>query len=197
MPDVFAERQNLSIGIRRKDGQEKQFDRGGSLQGRRRVGRRKDARFILKPQPSKMTMDSSNTRIFTITDHTGMAAAGFMGDSRKIAAQARKEVSSYKKLFCTEIPAKILNDRVAGYVHSFTLKWDMRPFGASVLMASHTEDGGPQLFLIDPSGATHVLFEKLAIFRERHREKFGRGQNRAQQTRLRGENLQRSSEFAL
>jgi hypothetical protein len=43
----------------------------------------------------------------------------------------------------------------SGWVHTYTLYWYMRPFGASVLLAS-VDDDGPQLHMIEPSGVTYV-----------------------------------------
>ena len=48
-----------------------------------------------------------------------------------------------------------LADRVAMYIHAHTLYSSVRPFGSSVMLGCHDEDG-PSLYLIDPSGIYHV-----------------------------------------
>ncbi len=48
-----------------------------------------------------------------------------------------------------------LTERVSMYVHAYTLYSSVRPFGSSLLVGSW-EDDRPQLYVIDPSGVSHV-----------------------------------------
>lgn len=100
---------------------------------------------------SKLYEKGTNKRIFHIDRHIGMAAAGLLADGRQIVDIAREESSNFRYNYGGPIPLKNLADRVAMYIHAYTLYSSVRPFGSAFLMASHNEDG-PQLYMIDPSG---------------------------------------------
>ena len=67
------------------------------------------------------------------------------------------------------IPLKYLVERVSSYMHVFTLYGAVRPFGASVLLASHLE-GVPQLYCVEPSGIS-VGYNGTAIGKARQNAK--------------------------
>ena len=50
------------------------------------------------------------------------------------------------------IPVGVLAERVAGYVHQYTLFASLRPFGAAVLVGGWDETRQYQLFSVDPAG---------------------------------------------
>lgn len=49
-------------------------------------------------------------------------------------------------------PLEHLAERVADYMHAYTLYSAVRPFGAAVLLSSWSKVGGAQLYMIDPAG---------------------------------------------
>lgn len=49
-----------------------------------------------------------------------------------------------------------LSERVAMYVHAYTLYSAVRPFGCSFILGSYDQDDGPQLYMVDPSGISFV-----------------------------------------
>jgi len=106
---------------------------------------------------SKMMVEGSNRRVFTVDKHSGIALSGLMADARQVVNHARKESAGYSDFYGGSIPGNVLCDRVAGMMHTYTLFWYVRPFGASVLIASYTEDG-PQLYSVDPSGLSYRMF---------------------------------------
>jgi len=77
---------------------------------------------------------------------------------RRAAAgeQGPRGVDSYKSFYGTPIPGQVLADRIAGHVHMHTLYWYLRPFGASVLIASYDEQ--PGLWMVEPSGICYKYF---------------------------------------
>jgi 20S proteasome subunit alpha 7 len=82
-----------------------------------------------------------------------MAGTGLAPDARQIMARARSECSNYKSFYGDKIPSKILADRMANYLHMFTLYWSVRPFGAAVLLAVRDPATGKyELYLVEPSG---------------------------------------------
>jgi 20S proteasome subunit alpha 7 len=99
----------------------------------------------------KMLVPGANRRIAAVDRHAGMAGTGLIPDARQIVARARSECSQYKSFYGDAIPSQILADRMAHYMHLFTLYWSVRPFGASSLMACKDNEGY-SLYLLEPSG---------------------------------------------
>jgi len=58
-----------------------------------------------------------------------------------IACRARDEAASYKEFYGCPIPGKVMAERLAGFVHAYTMYWSVRPFGAAVLIAGKDADG--------------------------------------------------------
>ncbi len=101
---------------------------------------------------SKLYEKESNRRIFTIDRHVGMAGSGLYADIRQLAETARNEASNYMADYGTPIPVKYLTERVAGYVHAYTLYSAIRPFGTTIMLGTYSETDGPELYCIEPSG---------------------------------------------
>uniref|UniRef100_A0A7N8Y7X4 Proteasome subunit alpha type n=1 Tax=Mastacembelus armatus TaxID=205130 RepID=A0A7N8Y7X4_9TELE len=104
---------------------------------------------------SKLYEEGSNKRIFNIDRHVGMAVAGLLADARSLADVAREEASNFRSNYGHDIPLKHLSDRVAMYVHAYTLYSAVRPFGCSFILGSYDKDDGPQLYMVDPSGISY------------------------------------------
>merc|ERR1711977_124073 len=106
---------------------------------------------------SKMLVEGSNRRIFSAAKHVGMAFAGLQADARQLVNRARAEADAYKGQYGHDIPGHVLNERLASFMHLFTAYWSVRPFGASVLMGTHTRDGY-ELYMLDPSGTAYRYY---------------------------------------
>jgi 20S proteasome subunit alpha 7 len=106
---------------------------------------------------SKLYEKGANKRIIHIDRHIGMAVAGLLADARQLAEIAREEAANYKSQYGASIPCKVLADRVAMYMHAYTLYSFVRPFGCSVMLCSYDDDG-PQMYTIEPSGVCHGFF---------------------------------------
>jgi len=106
---------------------------------------------------SKLYEVGANKRIFHIDHHIGMAIAGLIADARQLAETARQEAVNYKQQYGNSIPCKILAERVAMYMHAYTLYSFVRPFGCSIILSCYDDDG-PQMYMIDPSGICHGYF---------------------------------------
>lgn len=107
---------------------------------------------------SKLYEAESGTRIFTIDTSIGMAISGMIADGRAVVDIARQEASNYRQQYDRPIPLKQLNDRLSSYFHAYTLYSAVRPFGVSVILASWTEETGPEMYMIDPSGVACGYF---------------------------------------
>lgn len=100
---------------------------------------------------SKLYEKGANKRIFSVDQHIGVAVAGLLADARQIVENARIEASNYRIDFGSPAPLKFVKNRVAMYMHAYTLYSAVRPFGCSVIMGSYGPDG-PELYCIDPAG---------------------------------------------
>jgi 20S proteasome subunit alpha 7 len=106
---------------------------------------------------SKLYEAGANKRIIHIDRHIGMVVAGLLADARQLAEIARQEAANYKAQYGANVPCKVLADRVAMYMHAYTLYSFVRPFGCSVMLSSYDDDG-PHMYTIDPSGICHGYF---------------------------------------
>lgn len=113
---------------------------------------------VEKVMLSKMLVPGTDRRIYAIDKHVTMALAGMVSDARQIVARAREEATQYKRIYGEEIPPRLLADRVAGFVHMYTMYGYVRPFGASVLLAAIDKARGPELYCIEPSGSSTKYF---------------------------------------
>jgi len=106
---------------------------------------------------SKMLEPGSNRRINSVDKHVGLAFAGLSADSRPLINRARLEAKNYKNSYEMPIPAKILNERMSGFLQAYTLYGHLRPFGCSILLATW-DTAGPSLHMIEPSGLSFAYY---------------------------------------
>lgn len=78
---------------------------------------------VEKPKLSKMLVEGSNRRVFTIDKQSGMCVSGLQADGRQIVNYTREESINYLDFYGSPIPGNILCDRVAGLMHFYTLSW--------------------------------------------------------------------------
>ncbi|CAM9188890.1 unnamed protein product, partial [Ectocarpus sp. 13 AM-2016] len=98
-------------------------------------------------------------RVHGVSKHVGMAVAGLSADARQIVYRGRDEVAGYIENYGSQMPPSMLADRLAQYVHYFTLHGSLRPFGASVLVAGYdAELKKHELYVIEPSGVMYRYF---------------------------------------
>lgn len=107
---------------------------------------------------SKMLVEGSNRRLFTVDTSTGIGTCGLSADARKLVNFARDEAKSYKGHSGQPISGSVLSERVAGEVHMHTLYWYLRPFGCTVMVANYDANSGPQLQMIEPAGQNYKYF---------------------------------------
>jgi len=106
---------------------------------------------------SKLLVEGSNRRSFIVSKKAGMAIAGFQADARQIVLRARGECEQYKSSYGGDIPPHVLNDRIASFMHLYTVYWTVRPFGVGVIMAHHGRDGY-ELYQLDQAGAAYRCY---------------------------------------
>lgn len=102
---------------------------------------------------SKMLLKNSNRRMATLDSHLGLALAGLAADGRQIVGRARAECSSFYENYSARIPPSVLAARLAGYVHYFTIRGALRPFGSAAIIAGYDEcKQTHELYALEPSG---------------------------------------------
>eukprot|EP00922_Rhytidocystis_sp_ex-Travisia-forbesii_P025109 GHVS01036874.1.p1 GENE.GHVS01036874.1~~GHVS01036874.1.p1 ORF type:complete len:278 (+),score=73.43 GHVS01036874.1:337-1170(+) len=112
----------------------------------------------------------TNRRLYPVDKHIAVAVSGLIADGRQLVARARSECANYRQFFGEPIPVKLLSERIALYVHAYTLYWSVRPFGASLLIAAvddedeqvnrknSTKGGGGlagAVYCVEPSGTAY------------------------------------------
>lgn len=114
---------------------------------------------VEKPIQNRMLVPTSNRRIHSVDTHSGVAITGLVSDGRQIVNRARDEASNYMETYGSKIPPGTLADRMAAYMHYFTLHGGLRPFGVSALIASYDpETKTHALSMVEPSGISHQYF---------------------------------------
>lgn len=99
----------------------------------------------------KMLVPGSSRRVYAVDEHAGMALSGLAADARKLANEAASECESYRSFYGHVIPGHVLNKRLSSSVHTSTLYWYLRPYGASMLLGTY-DSNGPELYQIEPTG---------------------------------------------
>ena len=107
---------------------------------------------------SKMLVKGSCRRCHIVDLQAGLAVAGMNADGRVIADRARQEAAQYRSLYAMEIPGRVLAERMASFAHMYSLYWFVRPFGCAVMLGSYSEEEGPELYVIEPSGVVYRYF---------------------------------------
>jgi 20S proteasome subunit alpha 7 len=114
---------------------------------------------VEKPQMSKMLVSGSNRRIFGVDSHAGIAITGYAADGRQIVHRARDEAQNYKDTYGHNIVPSVLANRLASYMHYFTIHGSLRPFGSTALLAAYDQDTkSAELYMMDPAGLTFRYF---------------------------------------
>ena len=106
---------------------------------------------------SKMLVKGTNRRIHTVEPHVGMSIAGLVPDGRVLVNRAREEARSFKQNFGIKVSGETLGERLAGYMHTFSLYEWLRPFGCGVMLAVWGEEG-PELFALEPDGSCYKYY---------------------------------------
>lgn len=112
---------------------------------------------VEKTVVSKMLVAGTLRRAHLIDHHATMVVCGLISDGRVIVDQARSEAERYKDFYGRAIPGHVLADRVAHFVHLYTLHWHVRPFGCAVLLGVAGK-GEPELYMVEPSGMSYRYY---------------------------------------
>ncbi len=95
----------------------------------------------------------SHEKVFKIDDHIGATSAGYMSDSRLLADRARILAQSYRVTYDVQIDVNVLAQRLGRLMQRFTQVGGTRPFGCALIFGGISQKIGPEIVLIDTSGA--------------------------------------------
>ena len=107
---------------------------------------------------SKLYEKESNRRIFSVDRHIGMAGSGLYADVRQLAEHSMTEAANYKADYGSAIPVKYLTDRVASYIHLYTLYSAVRPFGTTIMYGTYSDINGAELYCVENSGLHYAYW---------------------------------------
>lgn len=110
-----------------------------------------------KIKQSPLLVKDANRRIFNIETHIGIAICGRIPDGMIVVHRAREEAEQYRNNFGVPISGTVLAERVANFVHAYTLYGAYRPFGATFFIAS-MDNGKPSLYKVENSGEMRGYF---------------------------------------
>jgi len=107
-----------------------------------------------------VTLPGPTVKVPSTTLHVGHAVdenlmISFVGakpDGLCLVQRAREEARSWYANCHTRMNAKLLANRLALYMGTFTEYHSVRPFGCNIYVASYDKINGSQLFSINPSG---------------------------------------------
>ncbi|EKX72951.1 proteasome subunit alpha type, putative [Theileria equi strain WA] len=106
-------------------------------------------------------------RIFAVNERIGVVVAGLLPDAQCVVRRAQDECKSFFQEYGTHAPVRVIAERVALFVHAYTLYWHVRPFGVSLLLAGKDITGEYEMFCIEPSGACYK-YGGMAIGKGKH-----------------------------
>ena len=81
-----------------------------------------------------------------------------MPDGRALMFRGKEEAQQYEKMFGIKIPGASLADRLSMQVQMKTIYANFRPFGTSMVLTTWCHLKGPQLWMIEPSGACYQYY---------------------------------------
>jgi len=104
--------------------------------------------------PNQRMIPKTAQKVEKICSTIGMTYAGIKPDFRQLVRLARKKAGAYFLQYGENIPVKQLAQIIGEEAQSATQRGGVRPYGASVLIIGY-DHMGPQLFQVDPSGASY------------------------------------------
>ena len=72
--------------------------------------------------------------------------------------RGREEAKQYHDQFGIKVPGQVLAERLANVAQMNTVYRHKRPFGSSVILATHDIMKGPALWMIEPSGSVFQYY---------------------------------------
>lgn len=103
---------------------------------------------------SSLLINESIEKIHKIDEKIGMAVSGHVTDGRILAEKLRKHTMDEKERYGHVSDTSTLVHNIAEDIQETIQSTELRPYGVSLLVAGIDYNDKPQLYKIDPSGAT-------------------------------------------
>ncbi|WP_232702367.1 archaeal proteasome endopeptidase complex subunit alpha [Halobacterium wangiae] len=132
-----------------------EYAREAVKQGSPVVGVRGEDSVVLAshvPRRSPLVNPGSVEKLFAVDDHVAIGSAGHAADTRRLVDLARRSAQDEHVRYGEAASVDALTTSVADHLQEYTQTGGARPYGTALLVGGY--DDGPQLFEIDPSGAT-------------------------------------------
>lgn len=116
---------------------------------------------VSKPILHKMVVSStaSYKRIHSVDVHAGIASTGFLPDARVAVSRAMDEAAYFEEMYNIKIPPKLLADKLADYMHYFTLHSSLRAFGAACVLGGYDHEMQEYtLSMVEPNGSAYSYY---------------------------------------
>lgn len=107
---------------------------------------------------NKMMVSGTDKRVYTVTKQVGSVINGIVPDGRAMMFRAREECEQYEKQYGIKMPGAVLAERMSLQFHTRTVYASQRPLGTSMVLATHDNMKGAQLWMIEPSGQMYQYY---------------------------------------
>ncbi|XP_037960266.1 proteasome subunit alpha type-3-like [Teleopsis dalmanni] len=114
--------------------------------------------LITEKEKNKLYVRKSLRRLKSINDTICCGYFGFKPDAGHLMRRMLLDCTRHWREYNRPMPLLPLVEITSRYVHLFTQDTRKRPLGCSLVLATHTEKDGPQLFEIGPSGKFYEYF---------------------------------------
>lgn len=107
---------------------------------------------------NKMLIAGTDKRVFSVHPQAGCVVNGLIPDGKSLMYRAREEATQYEKMFGIRIPGTSLAERLGMKAQMNTVYASQRPYGTSLVLATHDHIKGLGLYMIEPSGACYEYY---------------------------------------
>ena len=83
---------------------------------------------------------------------------GLVPDGRALMYRGREEAKQYHDNFGIKIPGQVIAERLANVTQMNTVYSYQRPYGSTIVLASHDMMKGPTLWMVEPSGSVYQYY---------------------------------------
>ncbi|MCK4588982.1 MAG: archaeal proteasome endopeptidase complex subunit alpha [Nanoarchaeota archaeon] len=100
----------------------------------------------------KLVVPEAIEKMFKIDEHIAATASGIISDARVLIERAQVKAQQHKVTYDTAIDILDIVKDITSLKQICTQSAGLRPFGVSLLIGGVDNDGGPKLFMTDPTG---------------------------------------------